>query len=234
MSCLWVGSTSIASRGSNRPTSATVSRNAASPSLAQPEPAGLVGHGRARDDEDAFRRSSVGRLEDGSRAPPGGPARSPGPARPGARARSPRSRGPPRGPGCRAAIAGALVATMPLPMATSPRARRVMSRQPDGRDATGPRASRRRGSVGVPATASTSAAATTERQVADPGHGLVVGGGGHPDRPRADRPGEGLDALDRGRRPGPGRRPTVDRRTGPRSTRRSRRWSGPAIGWPPT
>ena len=81
----------------------------------------------------------------------------------------------------------------------------------------GRRPVRRASARSAPATASTSAAATTSGRWLDPGDGLVVRGGGHAERSRAARPAQGLRprstaAVVGGR----ARRPTVDRRTGPR------------------
>ena len=83
----------------------------------------------------------------------------------------------------------------PRPSPTSPRASRVMSRQPRGGERPRHRPARRRAPpASRPATASTSAAATTSGRWLIAATASVVGRGVHPDRPRPARHGQRLDA----------------------------------------
>ena len=131
MICLWLGSTSIAARGRKRPSRRDERREPIKAVGPQPVPARRVRQRRRAGRRGPARRSS---LRPGARVGPGRPAagrRSPArrdrrraPGRPASR------RGPPGRRGSVGARASALVTAIPVPIATSPRARRVMSRQP--------------------------------------------------------------------------------------------------------
>ena len=119
----------------------------------------------------------------GSRPRPAPPSPSRSASQPSITARTSRSR---------AAISAALVAAIPAPISTSPRASRVMLAQPPAARAAAAGQSGRGSPIG-PATASTSAADSDQRQVADRGHAPVVLVGRHPHDPRAAGGGQRLD-----------------------------------------
>ena len=126
----------------------------------------------------------------------------------------------------RAASAAAFVAAIPAPIATSPRASRVMSRHPPAVRAGTNGRSAASASVGSlpPATACDQGRGEHEGQVAGPGDGRIMGLGGHRERHGATRSREPFDAS----RPNlrrlvrADRRPMAVRRTDPRSLPRIR------------
>ena len=138
----------------------------------------------------------------------------------------------------RAAIAGAFVTAIAAPIAGSPRATRVESRQPPAPPRRRP-AARRSRPIGSPGRRSGDGLderrRDDQRQVADPGDRAVVGRRVHPDDPRPARPGELATRVDVR---APARAPGTT--THGRSTNRSASdasypaVSRPAIGWPPT
>ena len=228
MTCLNAGSTSIAGRGSNRPARAIAARIASAPSVRIPSQPGAGHDERARDDVDQLVDAGADHRPRAAVGRPRTVRRRCGRIGSGrARARPATRRARPRSPAAPAAISAAFVAAIPAPIAGSPPASRVMSRQP-------PAASDR-----------------AERPVRAGGHGLDEGRGDDERRwliaataaivgRRIEPDGPGTAAPGRAARPGRRRLARRRRRgqtTHGRSTNRSaargrvaRRVSRPAIG----
>ena len=184
MSCLWLGSTSIAARGSNRPTSAGRRPGTldARPSAGPNQPASS-GHGR-RGGRRGPAPSVIGAIAPSRRRVRR--SESPSDARPASGPPSALELGQPtrRGRRCRsrirAATAGRVRGHDPDPhrhVAAGQAGRVAPAAGGEGRGASGQSASGRAG-ASVAGDASTSAAATSQRQVADrrrrPGRGRVA------------------------------------------------------------